>query len=401
MIDWIIQTIKEALQQNEFFAGGAMLGALAWIGMQLKSIPFAIWARIKRQIQYVIYLDNTNDMYDAFAAWFLEKYPKSFKRVEARMNRKHDDGRVFYKMVVRQFDDLNFIRYKKWYAMVKKDKQTLEAARDKESRHIETYTITSLFGKKALTKMLEEVHKYWNDKKAGWEGLRVIVTDRWAESRVVYIPVYKTLDMIFVEGKDDLMNDVNNFMSKKQFYIEQAIRFKRGYLLYGPPGTGKTALVFAIAHYLDKPIYYLNPSGFGDDSSFEDFVAEVDPGSIVLIEDVDVFWTNRDEKGSTPISFQSLLNVLDGLHSPHDCLIFMTSNNIDDFDEAFLRKGRLDYKMYVGYPTKEQVELFLGNFYKEDNVILKDYVANKPMVDIQDLCIKNDFLTSIKLLENE
>ena len=177
-------------------------------------------------------------------------------------------------------------------------------------------------------------------------------------------------------------------------------KIPKGVLLVGPPGTGKTTFVFAIAAWLDWPVYYLNPKGFSDDSSFEDFVAEVNDESIILIEDVDVFWTNRKEKGESKVSFQSLLNVLDGLHSPNKVLIMMTTNKQEEFDEAFLRKGRLDKKVEVGYARKEHVEKMLEQFYDKENVVLEKYDVELPMVDIQDVIIKHDFETAKQILEN-
>lgn len=389
--DLIGQAWSQA-SKNEFFQGGALLAVLAAIGMYLKSVPIALWDRIKRRIQYVAYMDNTTHMYDAFSDWFLEKYPESFKRIEAQLTRNRYEKDTKFELIIRQFNDFNIIRRGAWYISVKKDKERLEAAQSQSSRYVETYTVSSLFGRSVIQSMLEEVKDHYNEKQIGWKGLRVVVTDDWDENKDIYLPVYKKLNQLFIDGKDELIHDINNFLAKRDFYYDHAIRFKRGYLLYGPGGTGKTALVFAIADYLNMPVYYLNPKGFSNDKSFENFISEVRDKSIILIEDVDIFWTNRSSQGNTQVSFQSLLNVLDGLHSPHDVLIFMTTNHPEEFDKAFLRKGRLDYKMLVDHPGKKQVEDFLGNFYGVDNVILKEYSLRIPMVDIQDICIKNSTL---------
>lgn len=391
--DLIAQAWEQA-SQNEFFQGGFLLGILAWIGMQLKSIPMQIWGRIERRIKYVAYIDNTNTMYRAFAEWYHEKFPGSFKRIEAKLKEQEKDGKLNFILKIRQYTDLNFVRYNRWFVKVSKDKTTIDNASSLKNRFIESYSISSFLGRRTINKMLEEVRDYWDSKHGKNKGLRAVVTDRWYEGKTIYIDNFKTLDQIFVEGKDELVKDINQFMERQPLYKKQGIRFKRGYLLYGPPGTGKTTLVFGVAHWLGMPIYYLNPAEFNEDSAFESFVSDIEPWSIILIEDVDIFWTNREDHGRTSISFQSLLNVLDGLHSPNNVLIFMTTNKEGKFDEAFLRKGRLDYKMFVDHPSQQMIGNFVSNFYNTENVV--PVKAQIPMVDVQDICIKSkDYKTAI------
>jgi chaperone BCS1 len=393
-IQQLIEQAWEQASKNEFFQGGFLLGILAWIGMQLKSIPLQIWSRISRQIKFVIYIDNTNPMYEAFSEWYYENHPHSFKRVEARLLEEHTNGNKSFLLKIKQYTDLNWMWHRYRLLFVRKDKMTLEAARDINSRHIETYNISALFGRKVITDLIKDVEVWWNSKHSGQSGIRTVVTDSWAHHRSIYTTAYKEMENVYIDGKEDLMEDINNFMKMEDTYKKLGVRFKRGYLLYGPPGTGKTTLVYAVADWLKMPVYYLNPSGFSNDGSFEDFISDVEPWSIILIEEVDVFWTGRNDP-KIRVTFQSLLNVLDGLHSPDNVLIFMTTNKPEGFDEAFVRKGRLDYKMYVGHPSKKMVEGFVGNFY-DQVFVLDQYRGGIPMVDVQDVCIKNKDINKAK-----
>ena len=46
--------------------------------------------------------------------------------------------------------------------------------------------------------------------------------------------------------KEMLMDDLDRFLGRKDFYGDVGKTWKRGYLLYGPPGTGKSSLIAAM-----------------------------------------------------------------------------------------------------------------------------------------------------------
>lgn len=369
-----------------------VLAAASWIGYQLKELPGKIWDYVDRKLRYVTMIEEGNPMYDAFRDWYFKEYPQSFQRVEAQLERSHKNGMTRFDLILEQLNHLSYIQYNGSRVFIEKERVEVERSRGNSAgtKTINRYSLYTFGNSKVIRELINMVHERWSQKHGGKVGLRVVITDNWYDNKDIYMPVYKTLDQVFIDNKDELVNDIQNFLAKKPLYQRIGIKFKRSYLLSGPPGTGKTTLVFAIADWLDRPVYYLNPSGFSDDNTFEDFVTTIEDDSIVLIEDVDIFWTDRDDiKGTTKVSFQSILNVLDGVHSPDNILFFMTTNKPERFDEALIRKGRLDYKIHVDHPSKKMVEEFVGNFYGKKCVI-KKYKGNIPMVDIQDLCIKTD-----------
>jgi len=110
-----------------------------------------------------------------------------------------------------------------------------------------------------------------------------------------------------------------------------------------------------------------------------DAVNQVSPDSVLLFEDIDctksgnartplTLNTNdgshaRDEKESVAdrngVTLSGLLNVLDGFYAPTNVLFMMTTNRIEALDEALLRPGRIDYKLYLGRATDNQkIELY-------------------------------------------
>nr|GMD22573.1 ATPase, AAA-type, core [Ipomoea batatas] len=61
-----------------------------------------------------------------------------------------------------------------------------------------------------------------------------------------------------MKAKDELIEDLNNFVEGKEYYKRIGKAWKRGYLLYGPIGTGKSSLIAAMSNYLNYDIYDLD-----------------------------------------------------------------------------------------------------------------------------------------------
>ena len=70
---------------------------------------------------------------------------------------------------------------------------------------------------------------------------------------------FDTLAMDF-DMKKTIMDDLERFLQRKEFYRRVGKAWKRGYLLYGPPGTGKSSLIAAMTSYLNFDIYDLELS---------------------------------------------------------------------------------------------------------------------------------------------
>ncbi|MGA8149710.1 MAG: AAA family ATPase [Terriglobales bacterium] len=67
----------------------------------------------------------------------------------------------------------------------------------------------------------------------------------------------------------------------------------------------------------------------------------------------------KEEADKFGVTLYGLLNLLDGFNAPEDVLFMMTSNQIETIDQALLRPGRIDYRLYLGKATDEQkVELY-------------------------------------------
>jgi chaperone BCS1 len=191
----------------------------------------------------------------------------------------------------------------------------------------------------------------------------------------------RLLDSVVLEPgeKEHLLEDVAQFRKSRKRYERLGIPYHRGYLFYGPPGTGKTSLVSALAAHFGLSIYTINLGEFTD-RSLTDAVNHVPWHSVLLFEDIDCMKSgqtrtaidsgDKEKPSAAPgskenvplqagVTLSGLLNVLDGFHAPNGVLFVMTTNHLEKLDQALLRPGRIDYKLYLGKASdRQKLELY-------------------------------------------
>lgn len=163
-----------------------------------------------------------------------------------------------------------------------------------------------------------------------------------------------------------ITDDLAHFISSEQKYNDRGVPWHRGYILHGPPGTGKTSVVRALASAHNMDLYYLSLSDVLSDSALMDAVSQIGKRSMLVIEDVDISLSAVDRNAPSinkGVSLSSLLNVLDGIITPHGLITFVTTNLIDRLDSALIRKGRMDVSEKVGFPTDDQIERLWAVFF--------------------------------------
>ncbi|CAN6299270.1 unnamed protein product [Urochloa humidicola] len=87
--------------------------------------------------------------------------------------------------------------------------------------------------------------------------------------------------------KQSVMDDLERFVKRKDYYRRIGRAWKRGYLLYGPPGTGKSSLIAAMANYLNFDIYDLEMTEVKCNSDLRRLLVGMSNRSILVVEDID------------------------------------------------------------------------------------------------------------------
>lgn len=202
-------------------------------------------------------------------------------------------------------------------------------------------------------------------------------------------------NLYFPKDIKQLISIISLWVKSKEWYSEKSIPWKRGWLLFGIPGTGKTALARAFAEDLDLPIYVFSLAQMSNNELINAWQSmQLNVPCIALIEDIDSVFDKRKNivqyspfmNGSffnqsngkqnendqnimmTPLTFDTLLNCIDGVDKTDGVFTIITTNDISKIDEAIgipkslengdyefvsTRPGRIDRAIKLGYMNQK------------------------------------------------
>src|ERR1035437_9323489 len=156
--------------------------------------------------------------------------------------------------------------------------------------------------------------------------------------------------------KTEIKGLVENFLSSKDFYLQNRIPWKRGILLYGKPGNGKTSIIRTIiSAYNFKPVTIA--AGANNDSIHEAFsYAEEQSPSLLYFEDLDSLLESVD--------ISSFLNLMDGISAKNGLLVLATANEIKKLKANITdRPSRFDRKFEIPLPNAEMAYIYLKRWF--------------------------------------
>lgn len=221
---------------------------------------------------------------------------------------------------------------------------------------------------KSINKFFEDAHEYVtnrsnNNMKSGTIKCLKFEYGCWDTESTMNKRSLSTIHLpekVFSKFSDD----IEKFLSVEtvERYKKLEIPHSRVYLLHGPPGTGKTSLIQAIASKYDMNIGSFSVDSKTCDHHLKTAIKRLPKKTIIVIEDVDSFFVNRQTTNSE-LTYSGVLNAIDGVDRLSDKMIFITTNYIDEIDSAL--KRRVDYFVKFDFCTKDQIKSIFERFQPE------------------------------------
>jgi hypothetical protein len=275
----------------------------------------------------------------------------------------------------------------------------------------------------------------------------------------------KTFDNIFYEKKQELIDYITPFCKdadpnseKAVEYARAGVTFKSTILLYGHPGCGKSCTIRAILNKTKRQGVLVRWSLLKKCSDFrtlfrtttfngveyeakdlcfifEDFDANNNrvlkergddelSDVLKLIKSDDKISVSASTavaaihsvaaasaiscKDDDDLTLDCILNILDGIIELHNAMIIFTTNHLEQIDPAFLRPGRIDFKLELTkMNTSSMLEMVKHKFKLDDEDVgqLKSYFDKFNNVkltpaELQNICFRYTKTDIIKCLEN-
>ncbi|HKN92820.1 MAG TPA: ATP-dependent zinc metalloprotease FtsH [Thermoleophilaceae bacterium] len=203
-------------------------------------------------------------------------------------------------------------------------------------------------------------------------------------------------DVAGIEEAEQELMEVVDFLRNPQRYLKVGGAIPKGVLLAGAPGTGKTLLARAVAGEADVPFFSISASEFIEAivgvgaSRVRDLfrVAKEAAPAIIFIDELDAIGRSRgggvsfggnDEREQT---LNQILTEMDGFTGAEGVIVLAATNRPEILDQALLRPGRFDRRVFVNPPDKDGRKQILSVHTRSvplaDDVDLAQVAASTP-----------------------
>lgn len=387
VIESVLKFIQTQFENNQLFSGGLILMIGGALAAYCRQVPQYIYMFVRRKLITEIDILDRDPAFAWIEKWLAEHaYARKRARsltvktvavdYQARQDNPTTDSRP--KILFTPAPGVHWLFYRKRLVRLHRERPKANETSSQPVNVRESFSITIYSRNRQLAyDLIEESRELAIPKSESRMTIHRANGSYWSE-QTNRLP--RPIESVILPAglMDDLLEDIRNFLSKRTWYTQRGIPYRRGYLLHGPPGTGKSSAIVALASTLGMDISTLSLGDSTlDDNGIAELFSDVPVNSLVLMEDIDCAFVERKqgEDKLSKVTFSGLLNAIDGVAAGEGRLLLATTNHIERLDPALIRPGRIDRKIYIGYARREQAERLFARFYPDADVGMARFFA--------------------------
>ncbi len=190
----------------------------------------------------------------------------------------------------------------------------------------------------------------------------------------------------------DVVDETKFWKRSEGWYRDRGIPWKRSFGYEGLPGSGKTSLSRGIAEELGIPLALVDLASMTNAELASTWSACMNMAPcMILLEDIDsVFKGRTNIAKNSVLTFDALLNCIDGVEQADGIILIMTTNNINDLDQALKRPGRMD-RIVRFMPLDQQGRTKLAYKILDDDILAMKLAQENPecsAAEFQEICFQ-------------
>jgi chaperone BCS1 len=375
----MFEFLSNLLKTNQFFSAGLVMMIVAGVGVVLRRIPSELWQRVKSQFIVELNIDDSDEAFGWVVQWLAQHpYGKERSRLLSVSTFSVDkdgsnvDSRRKFRLS--PAPGIHFFTHRGRLLIVTRNRT--EGQRDQMyGKPRESFTIQVLArDRSAGAQLMEDIR----DVALPKDDVRVSISAyRYSDWEHCGYSRPRELDSVILKRglMEEIVAAIEKFFADEQDYIRRGIPHRFGVREDGPPGNGKSSTVLAIASHfgLDIAILNLSSSDLNDDKLRDAFI-NLPKGTIVLIEDIDCIFRQREQNEKVGITYSGLLNAIDGVGAGEGRILFLTTNKpevfdpdssekVQQIDPALARRGRCDLTVKIDNPDRDQIGRLFCRFH--------------------------------------
>lgn len=389
MIEMILGKINEIIllvvggnKEAVGFVTAAIVGSLIVV---CKAIPLTIINRIKSFVYKEYYIDNSVSyiVSNALENWVNDNKKYLFSwRVSPSTTWNNTEDKHVSKNILAPGTHYLFKGYRLWIISITRHEPTGSRSEATYEKTLGTYS----FSIKIFDRLLEELmqpHKQ-NNTIAVFSDITGNINYHYINKKSLQ---YSTNLAVSGTVKTELLDEIDYFINHKEEIKATGLPYRKTFILEGPPGTGKTNIgrYLSYKYNLRTTILSLTNINLAERLlSLNNY--NTNKPDLFIIEDIDrggavngktkKYVSNNHDVVSSESSLDDLmsrlhdsdlsnfLNLFDGFIPIENVIIIMTTNHVTNLDPAFVRRGRVDNVIHVGYLKPKEIIPFIRNNYK-------------------------------------